>query len=111
MSATSSPAFSVDSVSVSTNRGALKPGIAANPPSDRNEMRIGSSPNCASTTMLRPPELVDVAVRTAVDDVLGALRVEHVARGRTSGRRRAGGAAQVAVMPAGVVPPELVDVA
>src|SRR5439155_1338989 len=59
-----------------------------------------------------PPELVEVTIAGAVDDVLAAFRIEHVGRRVSRSGRRAGHRGQVAAAPAvGGVPPQLVDVA
>src|SRR5713101_7118110 len=65
---------------------------------------------------LVPKELVDVAVTASVDDVLAVLGLEGVAVGISHGgwRRRVGltgDLRQVTVVPAALVPKELVDVA
>src|SRR5258705_10992050 len=57
-----------------------------------------------------PPQLVLVTVGADVDDVLGALGVEDVPDGGGVGQvGRAGSCAQVMVVPAAGVPPQLVD--
>src|SRR5262249_48334816 len=56
------------------------------------------------------PQLVDVPIAPAVDDVLGALGVEHVPGGVARRGRGAGRRGQVVALPArGLAPPQLMD--
>ena len=72
----------------------------------------GSQVTAPPTLLSVPPQFMDVAIHAAVDHVLGALSIEHVAR-RIARRIWGAGEGRQVIMPpaADGVPPQLMDVA
>src|SRR5439155_363314 len=80
------------------------------PRSVRSASRVAEI-DVVPTRGLRPPQLVDVVVDAPIEDVLGALQIEHVAVRPVDSVRSASRTAEIDVVPTrGLRPPHLMDV-